>query len=238
MTPANPPLSVHSMMRNEIFAGDLYSGDMIVSAMDRAGIRFNAGECYLDFGCSSGALTRNLWAHFPQGHWHGCDPVAASVEWASEHFPQIEFYASEQLPPLKYANAQFHGAYAVSIWSHFSEATAIGWFEEMRRIIAPGGFLIITTHGLRSLYYYLSNDMMPLAVIANLLQTVSERQHAFQPVWADGSKEADHLHTSDWGNAYFTLEWVTSCLAPHWSVLNYVVGINQINQDIYVLRRN
>ncbi len=238
MTSANPPPSVHSMMRSEIFAGDLYSGDMIVSALERAGISFNAGGCYLDFGCSSGALTRNLLAHFPEGRWHGCDPVAASVEWASEHFPQIEFYVNEQRPPLKYTDGLFHGVYAVSIWSHFSEQAAIDWFDEMRRIIVPGGFLVITTHGIRSLYYYLSNNLMPLETISHLLQTVAERQYAFQPVWDNNTKEIDYLDTSDWGNAYFTLEWVANYLAPHWSVFDYVPGINQMNQDIYVLRRN
>lgn len=233
MSPANPPPSVHSMMRSDIFSGDLYSGDMIMSSIERAGLSLTAGGCYLDFGCSSGALTRNLWAHFPEGRWYGCDPVAASVEWASEHFPQIEFSVNETTPPLKYTNGMFQGAYAVSIWSHFSESAAISWFDEMRRIIAPGGFLVITAHGLRSLYYYLLTDMMSLATITDLLHTVAEREYAFQMVLADG-----HLYSSDWGNAYFTLGWVTRCLAPHWSVLDYVAGINQINQDIYVLRRN
>jgi hypothetical protein len=77
--PANPPLEVHSMMRQDPFAGDLYSGDMCVSALKRVAQSIVRDGNYLDFGCSSGALTRNLQARFSVSHWHGCDPVQTSI---------------------------------------------------------------------------------------------------------------------------------------------------------------
>jgi SAM-dependent methyltransferase len=237
MSSANPPPHVHSMMRSDIFAGDLYSGDMIVTAMNRAGVRTESNARYLDFGCSSGALVRNMSAHFPQSKWHACDPVADSVEWAQQKFPNVDFHCSSQEPPLKYEDASFHGAYAVSIWSHFSERASLDWFKEMRRVLVPGSFLVFTTHGIRSLYYYLSEGHMSLDTIRPLVKSIVDTGYAFQPVWDDGSLEADHLKISDWGNAYFNLNWIIKKLSRDWDVLDYQSGMNQCNQDVYVLRR-
>jgi SAM-dependent methyltransferase len=237
MTSANPPPHVHSMMRSNIFAGDLYSGDMIVAAMNRAGVRAENNARYLDFGCSSGALVRNMSAHFPQSKWHACDPVPDSVEWAQQQFPSVDFYCSSQEPPLKYEDAFFHGVYAVSIWSHFSERAALDWFVEMRRVLVPGSFLVFTTHGIRSLYYYLSEGHMSFDTIKPLMKSVIDTGYAFQPIWDDSSSEADHLKISDWGNAYFNLNWVIQHLSKDWYVLDYQYGLNQCNQDIYVLQR-
>jgi SAM-dependent methyltransferase len=237
MTSANPPANIHSMMRSVIFAGDLYSGDMVVAAMNRAGVHIENNASYLDFGCSSGALVRNMSAHFPQSKWHACDPVADSVEWAKQQFPNVDFYCSGQKPPLKYEDGSFHGAYAVSIWSHFSERASIDWFEEMHRVLIPGSFLVFTTHGIRSLYYYLSEGHMSYETIKPLMKSVVNTGYAFQAVWDDNSSEAAHLKLSDWGNAYFNLNWVIQNLSLDWHVLNYQPGLNQCNQDIYVLQR-
>lgn len=237
MTPANPPAEVHSMMRNSVFAGDLYCGDMIVAALKRAGLDLVDYASYLDFGCSSGALVRNLAAAFPGSRWHGCDPVQDSVAWASQNISGVDFYNNAQQPPLAYPDRFFNGAYAVSIWSHFSERAALAWFEEMYRLISPGGFLAFTTHGIRSIYYYLSEDKILFDTAKSLMRDVSETGYGFQPVWENASKEADFLETSDWGNAYFTLGWVMQHLGLKWRVRDYLPGINQCNQDIYVLQR-
>src|SRR5207244_5557453 len=90
MTAANPPPEIHSMMRQQFFAGDLYSGDMIVSSARRGGFDFVYPGRYLDFGCSSAALTRNMAAAFPQTQWFGSDPRDSSIAWATANFPHIQ----------------------------------------------------------------------------------------------------------------------------------------------------
>jgi SAM-dependent methyltransferase len=237
MTSANPPPDIHCMVRKDVYAGDLYAGDMIVSAVQRAGRALETGKAYLDFGCSSGSLTRNLCAYMPEARWHGCDPVEKSVLWAAAQFPDVRFIRNAQEPPSPYQTGQFAGVYAVSVWSHFSENAALAWFEEMHRIIAPDGFLVFTTHGLRTVYRYLRERLHPRDVLAGVMLGLIRDHYAFQPIWEDRSREADFLATSDWGNAYFRLEWVVRRLAPDWAVEDYLPGINQRDQDIYVLGR-
>lgn len=232
LSAANPPVEVHSMMRLDPFIGDVYSGDMVVSALNRARCPIKDGGQYLDFGCSSAALLRNMFAAFPKAKWHGCDPVASSIEWAARQFSEFELFVSKQNPPLPFEDASLDGAYAISIWSHFSESAGLEWFDEMYRVIKPGGFLFMTTHGLRSLYFYLEKEMMQKDVIANLLATMLRKQFAFQTI-----QGCDGLDMTDWGNAFFPPEWVIGRLGLKWKVLDFKPGLNQGNQDVYVLER-
>ena len=232
MSSANPPAEVHSMMRQDPFAGDLYSGDMVVGALNRARRAIKAGGNYLDFGCSSAALLRNMRAAFPDARWHGCDPVATAIEWAGRQFADLKVFVSKQTPPLPFDDASLDGVYAISIWSHFSERAGLEWFDEMHRAIKQGGFLVMTTHGMRSLYFYLEKEMLPPDVIAGLLAGVVSRQFAFQAILG-----CDGLDMTDWGNAFFRPEWVLGRLCPKWNLLDFKPGLNQCNQDVYVLER-
>jgi len=107
MSAHNPPQTIHSMMRHDIFCGDLYSGDMTFDAVHRAGTCFEAGKAYLEFGCSSAPLLRNMYATCPSAHWYGCDPVPDSINWAKEQFPFLELMCSPQWPQLDYADKFF-----------------------------------------------------------------------------------------------------------------------------------
>jgi SAM-dependent methyltransferase len=234
MTSANPPPHIHSMIRNAVFAGDLYSGDMVAAAALRAGLCFENGRNYLDFGCSSGAVVRNVAVAFPRAHWHGCDPVPESVAWASQHFPQIAFLRSDQEPPLPFQDGYFHGIYASSVWSHFSERASLRWFDEVHRALEPGGFLIFTTHGYRSVRHHLEHETFTQDILGSILADLMNRQYAFHALWQDPSQEYG-LHVFDWGMAYFTIEWVTRSLYRKFRVVNFQPGLSQMNQDVYVL---
>jgi SAM-dependent methyltransferase len=236
MTNANPPVHIHSMIRSDPFAGDLYSGDMVTAAALRAGFQFEDGRNYLDFGCSSGALARNMAAGFPRGCWYGCDPVPESIGWASQHFPQVTFVRSDQEPPLAFPDGHFHGIYAVSIWSHLSERASLSWFDEAHRLIAPGGFLIFTTHGYRSVLYYLERGTFGQDILGSILADVVTHQYSFHALWQNPSQEYG-LRVVDWGMAYFTVAWVTANLFRKFRLLDYQPGLNQINQEVYVLGR-
>ena len=125
--------------------GSTLYADLVVDALARCGGEPGGGETWLDFGCSSGRLVRVLAA--ADVDWHGCDPLPGAIEWAREHFPEIRFEHSPEYPPLPYADGAFRNLVAISIWSHFSESASLRWLEEMRRIVMPGGRLLLTAHG-------------------------------------------------------------------------------------------
>ncbi|MEW4568168.1 class I SAM-dependent methyltransferase [Tautonia sp. JC769] len=235
---ANPPAHIHCMMRMPIFVGDQYSGDLFLEELEDCGGRIEPGGRYLDFGCSSGAAVRYLAAAYPEAHWYGCDPVKESIAWASEHLPAIDFQVSPQWPPLPYAARQFDGVYAISIWSHFSERAAMAWFDEMARIVSPGGVLMFTTHGAATLNYSLRTGWRPPDAVRAIAADLLQSRYRFEDVYRQNQEVLSQLDSiSDWGDAFLPLSWVMLHLQHHWDLMAFRPGRNQANQDLYLLRR-
>jgi SAM-dependent methyltransferase len=236
LSPAAPPEEVHAMARGPLAAGGaLYDADLVAEALGRAGADIADARRGLDFGCSSGRLVRALGAAWPETEWHGCDPNADAIAWAREHLPGIAFERSPLEPPLPYEDGAFDVVCAISIWSHYGEDAALAWLEEMRRIIRPGGRLVITTHGLQSIAYYARTGERSAVQLERIRTAMYRKGFWFADEFGeDGDWGVRH---PQWGTAFFTPEWLASKACPQWAIEDLAVGQNAGNQDLYVLRR-
>jgi SAM-dependent methyltransferase len=212
--------------------GDAYSADFVVEAL---GGDLDGVKRALDFGCSSGRAVRALAAAYPEVEWHGVDPNAEAVEWAAEHVPGVRFAVSPGDPPLDFAGGSFDLVYAISIWSHFAEAAALRWLEEMHRLIAPGGRLVLTVHGMRSVEYLAHAGVRTPRELEAIRRALYRRGFWFAPEFGEAG---DHgvVHP-EWGTSFMTPEWLLRHATPGWSAEAYLVGRNMGNQDVVVLRR-
>jgi len=233
---AQPPEDVHAMARGPLAAaGGLYEGDLVVDALARAGVDLAAVRSALDFGCSSGRVVRALAAAHPDIHWHGCDPNAPAIAWAREHLPGVEFLVSENEPPLPLAEGSLDLVYAISIWSHFAPELGLRWLEEMRRLLRPGGHLVLTTHGLTAVAYYAGLDLRTPQQSREIADALYRQGWWYAPEFGE---EGDWgVVNPDWGTAFLSPEWLLAQLCPRWRVLEFAPGRNQDNQDVYVLQR-
>ncbi len=231
-----PPEEVHAMARGPLAAGGgLYEADLVADALASAGVELADVRSALDFGCSSGRVLWALAAAYPEIRLHGCDPNEAAIVWATENLPAIELFVNSDAPPLPLADASLDLAYAISIWSHFAPELGLRWFEEMHRVIRPGGHLVCTTHGLTSVAYYATLE----------LRTPTQSQEISDVLYRQGSWYASEFGEEgdwgvvnpDWGTAFLSPEWMLASLCPHWRVLEFAPGRNQENQDVYVLQR-
>ncbi len=231
-----PPENVHVMARGPLAAaGGLYEADLILDALASAGVDITDLSSGLDFGCSSGRVVRVLAAACPEISWHGCDPNGPAIAWATENLPGIEFFVNGDAPPLPLANGSLDLVYAISIWSHFAPELGLRWFEEMHRLLRPGGYLICTTHGLTSIAHYATHQ----------LRSVEQSQEIRDALYRDGTwyaaefgKQGDWgVVNPDWGTAFLSPEWLLTQLCPRWRILEFAAGRNQENQDLYLLQR-
>jgi SAM-dependent methyltransferase len=239
LCPANPPEDIHSMVRVEFYAGDLYNPDMIVRTLGEVDIGIEFGRSYLDFGGSSGPVVRAFYAAFPEARWHGCDPQGRSIEWARKNLPsQIDFFVSPLAPPLPdHFGGYFDGVFALSVWSHFTEAAALAWFAEMHRCIMPGGWLFFTTHGLNTLYYLEKFKLKDEQHISRLREVVMRHGFAFEDTFKESGGDWG-VPSKEWGTAVMLPSWVAINLVGRgWSLKHFKVGRNQMNQDVYLLIR-
>ena len=99
----------------------------------------------LDFGCGCGRTAR---------HWrqlgldlHGCDYNPELVAWCRDNLPFMDAAVNGPEPPSPYPADTFDVVYAISVLTHLTESSQLGWLEDWRRILRPDGLLLFTTHG-------------------------------------------------------------------------------------------
>jgi len=118
----------------------------IILALQKIGIRTEDLRTVLDFGCGCGRVLR-FWKDWPRIELHGTDCNAALASWCVKHLPFAQVATNRFNPPTNYADGRFDLVYALSIFTHLPEAAQLEWMREFRRIIRPGGLLLLTLHG-------------------------------------------------------------------------------------------
>jgi SAM-dependent methyltransferase len=232
----DPPEDVHAMSRGPMaMAGGLYEADMVADALASASVQIESLRGALDFGCSSGRVVSVMGAAYPELEWHGCDPNTDAIDWASENLPGIDFFASSDHPPLPLEDASLGLVLAISIWSHFEPHLGLAWFDEMHRLIRPGGCLVMTTHGPTSVDFYATRGFRLPEQSRQILDALYRDGHWYA---AEFGQQGDWgVVNPSWGTAFLSPEWLLAQLCPRWRVLEYAPGRNQENQDVYVLQR-
>lgn len=236
LSAAQPPDDIHAMARGPLAAGgDPATADLVVSCLAAAGYEIPERGAVLDFGASSGRVTRALRAWRTDVTWMGCDPNPGAMAWASEHLEGIRFFESPNRPPLPLADGELDAAFAISIWSHFDAAPALAWLEEMHRIIKPGGMLLLTTHGWDTLAQLVRSEDMTRDSADVAAATMLARGHQFFDVFGE---EGDWgVRDPGWGNMYLTLDWLASEVTGDWSIRLFRPARLLLNQDVIVLER-
>ena len=233
LRPDLPPAEIH-FMGERIAGGSIDGADLVLGALERAGCEPPRGGAGLDFGCSSGRVVRVLAAVRPDGRWLGCDPNAPAIEWARAHLPGIEFFVNGHEPPLELEPGSLDLVFAISIWSHFDERSGLEWLEEMRRVLRPGGALVLTTAGPKAA------SMMPAWGFGDVgTRACWQGLHERGVFWFDSFGEAGDwgVKHERWGAAYVTPEWLLARALPKWTLRLYEPGRLQGVQDVYVLQR-
>jgi len=100
----------------------------------------------LDFGCGCGRVIRR-WRPLTPASLYGTDYNPQLVDWCRQHLPFAKFQSNTLEPRLNYADKQFEFAYALSVFTHMPEDLQKPWMNELRRVLRPGGYLLITTQG-------------------------------------------------------------------------------------------
>jgi ubiquinone/menaquinone biosynthesis C-methylase UbiE len=108
----------------------------VAIAKCRGGLRL------LDIGCGAGHLTAALQKAFPQAEMSALDYSVSAVATGVDLYPEIDFVAGNAYF-LPYAEGYFDLAVCNNIWEHVPDPLRM--LESIRRVLRPGGFLIIST---------------------------------------------------------------------------------------------
>jgi SAM-dependent methyltransferase len=100
----------------------------------------------LDFGCGCGRVTR-WWSDF-SGTVAGSDLDPRAIAWCRANLPFARFETNGLAPPLAFPDGELDLVYALSVFTHLTGDLQLAWRDELRRVLRPGGLLLLTTHGL------------------------------------------------------------------------------------------
>lgn len=101
----------------------------------------------LDFGCGLGRIIQHFPKYLPRAKLFGCDVNQEVIDWCKSNIEGVEFYKNELSPPLKFKNFQLNYIYAISVFTHLSSEMHDQWIQELYRVMAKGGVLMLTTQG-------------------------------------------------------------------------------------------
>ena len=231
------PQEIHAMSGGGIgfITGGLYNADMVSEALLWAGGKLEDLHEVLDWGGSTGRSIAMWQAAFPETESHLADPIRKSIKWASHHLPTVTAVPSvAQSVGTPYKNSSLDLVFAISIWSHYNfGSVALPMIKEMFRIVRPGGYLVITTHGWASLYSKITDA--PTAKLA--VQALKTQGHFYVAAFPGNVDWDPDTKSPDWGMSWVDPHWLYQMVRREWEMKLLLNGRNDCLQDVIVLQR-
>lgn len=148
--PIPPPHLIHFVTGSYDTSWFLKSGALaaqsIRDTLEKNGLQIENFSSILDFGCGVGRAIR-YWNRLEKTAVYGTDYNPDLIEWCKKNLTFAHFQTNNLVGRLEYEDEQFDFIYALSVFTHLTEANQFFWIEELTRILQPGGYLLITTHG-------------------------------------------------------------------------------------------
>ncbi len=121
------------------------AAESLTAILAKAGVALHQCRNVLDFGCGCGRVIRHL-RHLP-AELHGCDTNPIAVEWCDANLPFGRFAVNAMESLLDYDDESFDLIYALSVFTHLPQELQSRWIAELRRVLKPGGVLLVSLHG-------------------------------------------------------------------------------------------
>ncbi|MFY8107189.1 MAG: class I SAM-dependent methyltransferase [Elstera sp.] len=181
-------------------------------------------KAVLDWGCGAGRLTRYLVRL--SSAVTGVDIDADNIAGCAEMIKGAHFSTVPLMPPTAFEDGQFDLVVGLSVLTHLDEAAQDVWLAELRRIVMPGGLLLLSIQGMAQMVLYRDTAETQKAIqAAGFYYTGQNAQlEGFIP---DPSYYKNISHSHD----YIAAHW-----AQFFEVLDIIPAIAG-NQDLVVLRR-
>lgn len=118
----------------------------VMKVLEANGVEIGSLKKILDFGCGCGRVIRHFHA-VTRGQLHGTDYNRQAIDWCKRKLRFGQFEVNGLWPPLPYGKEEFDLIYALSVFTHLPESLQVAWMSELSRVLKPGGYLLMTTHG-------------------------------------------------------------------------------------------
>ena len=221
--PVPPGHLIHLIANTEDVSWFLDTGALaarsIRDVLSKHGVAIADLGAILDFGCGAGRVIRH-WATLEGPTLYGTDYNPRLVAWCQRKLPFAHFAVNALDRPLDRAAGSLDFAYCLSVFTHLSEPLQQFWMAELARVLKPGGYLLITTHG---------DHYVPMLTPAEQADYRAGRA-VVQKAGRSGSNDCAAFHPEP---------YVRQTLARGFDVVDRIPegALGNPSQDLYLLRK-
>jgi 2-polyprenyl-3-methyl-5-hydroxy-6-metoxy-1,4-benzoquinol methylase len=246
LAPPVPPIELRRIVAAPAESVFLWSGlkdaEMCAVYLDRHIQRPASSPVHvLDFGCGCGRITRFLQA-IQRFEISATDVNRSHVAWCQKNLKMVATTDNDVAPPLPFAPAQFDFVYSLSVFTHLPEASMFSWLDELAKVTADNGVVLLTTHGCHAIDILCESEQhqhmfqMSRADAEELRRTFDQRQYIYRQLSSDVVKAADA--GDEYGNSFIHETFMRERWARDaFDVVEFVPGGLRGWQDVTVLRR-
>jgi len=153
---AVPPIMFRDMVRKGAVLAEefLLEGrqvfDAIFEVLENEKIEVNRSANVFEFGVGCGRVARHF---FDEGYlcFTGSDVDPELIGWCDENITnacdnefEYRFFVNDYHPRLECRDESFELAYSISVFTHMNVDSQKIWFDELARVLKPGGILLIS----------------------------------------------------------------------------------------------
>ena len=192
----------------------------IRDCLEKNGLSLKSFKSILDFGCGCGRILRHL-APATDAALFGSDINVRLIKWCQANLPFASFQTNSLAPPLEIEDSSIEFAYARSVFTHLHEDLQKAWMQELHRVLIPGGYLYLTTHG--------------RAMMSGLTVEEKTQAESGKLITHYGSTAGDNL-CSAFATRTF-MEWLTK---DYFDLVTHIPGVEELHrrQDVYLFRKS
>lgn len=227
--PPVPPEALQTRVAGQAYGNFFLHGNQFIDDLEAALRKYGKSLAdfrrILDFGAGCGRVIIPLSFRVDPEKLYGTDIDQEAIDWLSLNYPNFGGLSCNPcLPPTSHPDGFFDLIYSISVFTHLPEDMQFAWLDELRRITAPGGYLLLSFHG----------NHVAASLGDEVVQAVDERGFYYMKSAKGFTKglptfyqEAFHTH------AYIEQHW-----GQYFDILDLIPGGIGNHQDLAVLRRN
>jgi SAM-dependent methyltransferase len=196
----------------------------------------------LDFGVGWGRYARFFARDVKFGNMYGVDVMPSMIEACRITMVPASVSLIEPHGQLPYRDQFFDIVYAYSVFTHLPETVADHWLKEIRRVMRPGGVIIITVEPPRFIDFCrsIANDVPSIyhqslrdaiARVPDAEARVRDGEFLYLPIGGGAS-----LPKQVYGDAVISETYIRQNWTVHFELVDYLDDGSQFSQAVVVLR--
>ena len=179
----------------------------------------------LDFGCGCGRVIIPMAKKYSIENLWGTDIDSDAIFWCKTKLKGGHFGVNKLHPPLSYPSDSFDFIYSISVFTHLSEEHQFEWLEELRRVTAPGGYVLLTFHG-ESISH--DSGALPEKQVSRL----NEEGQLFFP-----NDSSENFLPEWYGTTFHTDKYIREKFTKYFKIIQHIPKGMANHQDIVLFQK-